>query len=41
MAYVGAAVPAVHQLISAFLAALTTAAVMERDIEPSRPSRLS
>jgi len=34
MAYVGAAVPAVQQLVSAFLAALRTAAVMQRGIKP-------
>jgi hypothetical protein len=42
MAYVGAAVPAVQQLVSAFLAALTTAAVMQRGIkpEPTQPAEL-
>jgi hypothetical protein len=42
MAYVYPAVPAVRQLVDAFLTALKTAAVMQRNIgpEPTRPAEL-
>ena len=42
MAYVSPAVPAVGQLVDAFLSALRTAAVMQRNIspEPTRPTEL-